>query len=302
VTSDLRRADVLLRDLGWPTDMDFACIDAHQHLWRYLPSGPAWMADGMEALQRDFLLNDLRTVTAEAGVTGTIAVETERTTAETNWLSKVASSDDLICGVVGWAPLTTADVASELERIAALPKMKAVRHPIHDEPDDQFVLRDDFNRGIAELKRLDLGYDILIFEKHLPQTIQFVGRHPDQIFILDHVAKPRIRDRVLAPWQANIQELALRPNVYCKLSGMVTEARWKQWQPGDFRSYLDAVVEAFGPERVMIGSDWPVCTLSGDYASTMRVVIDYSRQFPAVVQDGILGENCARFYGIQPQP
>jgi L-fuconolactonase len=207
--------------------MGNVCIDAHQHLWRYLPPGPGWMmADGMEGLQRDFLLDDLRAVTAAAGVTGTILVEAERTLEETEWLSRVAASGELICGVVGWAPLTSPAVISELERIASLPKMKAIRHPLHDEPDDQFVLRDDFNRGIAALKRFDLRYDILIFEKHLPQTIQFVDRHPDQIFILDHVAKPRIRDRVLLPWRENIRELARRANVYCKISGLVTEADW----------------------------------------------------------------------------
>jgi L-fuconolactonase len=173
--------------------MGNACIDAHQHLWRYLPPGPAWMTDGMEVLRRDFLLDDLRAITAEAGVTGTIVVEAERTIEETNWLSQVAASSDLICGVVGWAPLTSPTVISEFERIASLPKMKAIRHPIHDEPDDRFVLREDFNRGIAALKRFDLRYDLLIFEKHLPQTIQFVDRHPDQIFIVDHVAHSRTR-------------------------------------------------------------------------------------------------------------
>src|ERR1700678_600417 len=148
--------------------MGNVCIDAHQHLWRYLPPGPGWMmADGMEGLQRDFLLDDLRAVTAAAGVTGTILVEAERTLEETEWLSRVAASGELICGVVGWAPLTSPAVISELERIASLPKMKAIRHPLHDEPDDQFVLRDDFNRGITALKRFDLRYDILIFEKHL---------------------------------------------------------------------------------------------------------------------------------------
>jgi L-fuconolactonase len=206
------------------------------------------MGDGMEALRRDFLVDDLRAVTAEADVTNTIVVETERTVAETEWLSKVALSSDLICGVVGWAPLTISGAASELERIASLPKVKGIRHPIHDEPDDQFVLREDFNRGIAALKQFDLRYDVLIFEKHLPQTIQFVDRHPDQIFILDHVAKPRIRERHLAPWQDNIRELALRPNVYCKLSGMVTEADWDTWSDEVLSPYIDIVLEAFTPK------------------------------------------------------
>lgn len=256
--------------------MGNVCIDAHQHLWRYLPPGPDWMADGMEVLRRDFLIEDLRAVTAEVGVTSTIVVETERTAAETEWLSEIAASSDLICGVVGWAPLTIPDAASKLERIASLPKMKAVRHPIHDEPDDHFILGEDFNRGIAELKQFNLRYDILIFEKHLPQTIQFVDRHPNQIFILDHAAKPRIRERALVSWRNNIRELALRPNVYCKISGMVTEADWHTWSEEDLFPYIETVLEAFTPKRLMFGSDWPVVTLASSYrrwVNTVRAAI-----------------------------
>ena len=278
--------------------MDNGCIDAHQHLWRYLPPGPAWMGDGMEVLRYDFLIDDLRAVTSEAGVTGTIVVETERTIAGTEWLSKVAASDDLIRGVVGWAPLTIPDPASELGRIASLPKMKAVRHPIHDEPDDQFVLREDFNHGIAELKQFDLKYDILIFEKHLPQIIQFVDQHPDQIFILDHVAKPRIRDGVLAPWQDNLRELARRPNVYCKLSGMVTEADWHTWSDEGLSPYLETVLEAFTPKRLMFGSDWPVVTLASSYrrwVGTVRVAI---AQLSPDERDRILAKTAIEAYGL----
>jgi len=274
------------------------CIDAHQHLWRYLPPGPAWMGEGMEILRRDFLIDDLRAVATEAGVTGTIVVETKRTIAETEWLSKVASSNDLIRGVVGWAPLTIPDAASELERVASLPKMKGVRHPIHDEPDDQFVLRDDFNRGIAALRHFDLSYDILIFEKHLPQTIQFVDRHPDQIFILDHVAKPRIRERVLSPWRDNIRELALRPNVYCKISGMVTEGDWDTWSDEGLYPYIDVVLEAFTPKRLMFGSDWPVVTLASSYQrwiGTVRVAI---AQLSPTERDWILAKTAIEAYRL----
>lgn len=256
------------------------------------------MGDGLEVLQRDFLIDDLHGVTAEAGVTGTIVIETERTTAETEWLSKIAASDDLICGVVGWAPLATHGVTSELERIAALPKMKAVRHPIQDELDDDFVLREDFNRGIAELKKFDLGYDILIFEKHLPQTIQFVDRHPDQIFILDHVAKPRIRDRVLSPWRDNIRELALRPNVYCKISGMLTEGDWDTWSDEGLSPYIDVVLEAFTPKRLMFGSDWPVVTLASSYQrwiGTVRVAI---AQLSPTERDWILAKTAIEAYRL----
>ena len=278
--------------------MDNLCIDAHQHLWRYLPPGPAWMADGMEGLRRDFLIDDLRAITADAGVTGTIVVEAERSIEETAWLSGVAASSDLICGVVGWAPLTTPAVESELERIASLPKMKAIRHPIHDEADDQFVLRDDFNRGIAALKQFDLRYDILIFEKHLPQTIQFVDRHPDQVFILDHVAKPRIRDRVLFPWKENIRELARRPNVYCKLSGMVTEADWHTWSAEGLSPYIETVLEAFTPKRIMFGSDWPVVSLASSYRRWIDTVRAALAQLSTTERERILGGTAIDAYGL----
>lgn len=278
--------------------MGNVCIDAHHHLWRYFPPGPVWMGDGMDVLRRDFLTDDLRVVTAEAGVTGTIVVETARTIVETEWLSKVAASSQLIYGVVGWTPLTIPGFASELERIAALPKMKAVRHPIHDELDDQFILREDFNQGIAELKRFDLGYDILICEKHLPQTIEFVDRHPNQIFILDHLAKPRIRDRMLSPWRENIRELARRPNVYCKISGMVTEDHWHQWSYDSLYSYIEIVMEAFTPKRLMFGSDWPVATLASSYRRWIGNVLIAIGQFSAEERDWILARTAIEAYKL----
>lgn len=278
--------------------MGNVCIDAHHHLWRYLPPGPAWMGGGMEVLRRDFLVEDLRAVTAEAGVTGTIVVETKRTISETEWLSEVAASEDLICGVVGWAPLTISGAALELERVAALPKMKAVRHPIHDEPDDQFVLREDFNRGIAELKRFDLRYDILIYEKHLPQTIEFVDRHPNQIFIMDHVGKPRIRDRALSPWRENMRDLARRPNVYCKLSGMVTEDDWHQWSYDSLRSYMEIVLAAFTPKRLMFGSDWPVVTLASSYRRWIDNVSIAIGQLSIEEQEWILSRTAIEAYKL----
>ena len=252
----------------------------------------------MEVLRRDFLVEDLRAVTAEAGVTGTIVVETKRTISETEWLSEVAASEDLICGVVGWAPLTISGAALELERVAALPKMKAVRHPIHDEPDDQFVLREDFNRGIAELKRFDLRYDILIYEKHLPQTIEFVDRHPNQIFIMDHVGKPRIRDRALSPWRENMRDLARRPNVYCKLSGMVTEDDWHQWSYDSLRSYMEIVLAAFTPKRLMFGSDWPVVTLASSYRRWIDNVSIAIGQLSIEEQEWILSRTAIEAYKL----
>lgn len=278
--------------------MDNTCIDAHHHLWRYLPPGPAWMADGMEGLRRDYLIDDLRAVTTASGVTNTIVVETERTTEEAVWLSQLGAESELIRGVVGWAPLTTPGVESEVERIAALPKMKAVRHPIHDEPDDYFLLREDFNRGIEALKRFNLRYDILIFEKHLPQTIRFVDRHPNQVFILDHAAKPRIRDRVLSPWRENIRELARRPNIYCKISGMVTEADWETWSGASLSPYIETVLQEFTPKRVMFGSDWPVVTLASSYKRWISTVRTAINQLSETERDWILAKTAIEAYGL----
>ena len=273
-------------------------IDAHHHLWRYQPPGPAWMADGMGGLRRDFLFEDLRAVASDVGVTGAILVECERTTDETLWLSTIANGSDLICGVVGWAPLTSPTIVPELERIACLPKMKAVRHPIHDEPDEQFVLRDDFNHGIDALEQFDLRFDILIFERHLPQTIQFVDRHPNQVFILDHIAKPRIRDRVHSPWKEHVRELARRENVYCKVSGLVTEANWQTWSSEDLRPYVEVVLDAFRPKRVMFGSDWPLVTLASSYKRWSETVRAWIGQFSPTEREWILSLTARTAYRL----
>src|SRR5580698_2066501 len=278
--------------------MSHACIDAHHHLWRYRPPGPAWMVDGMERLRRSFLVEDLQAVTAETGVTGTIVVETARTIEETEWLCQPAASENLIYGVVGWAPLTSPDIASELERIASLPKIKAIRHPIHDEPDDRFVLRDDFNRGIVALKEFDLRYDILIFEKHLTQTIEFIDRHPNQIFILDHLAKPRVGERIISPWRENMRELARRPNTYCKLSGMVTEADWQSWTNEQLFPYIEAALEAFTPMRLMFGSDWPVVTLAATYRRWIDVLRVSTTQLSPSEKDWIFSKTAIEAYGL----
>ena len=273
-------------------------IDAHQHLWRYQPPGPAWMAGGMDGLRRDFLIEDLKAVASEVGVTGTILVECERTAEETIWLSKVANESDLVRGVVGWARFTSPTIGSELEHLAGLPKIKAVRHPIHDEPDEQFVLRDDFNHGIDALEQFDLRFDILVFERHLPQTIQFVDRHPNQLFVLDHIAKPRIRDQVLSPWRENLTELARRQNVYCKLSGLVTEAHWHTWSSEDLRPYVEVVLDAFTPRRVMFGSDWPLVTLASSYARWSETVRTWIADLTSTEREWILSRTAKEAYGL----
>jgi L-fuconolactonase len=252
----------------------------------------------MEVLRRNYLTAELEEVMRSAGVTGTIAVQARQTTQETEWLSGIAAKSELIRGIVGWAPLASSNAARELERLAGLPKVRGMRHILHDEPDPFYMLRDDFNRGIEMLKANALRYDVLIFERHLPQTVEFVDRHPNQIFIVDHIAKPRIRDRVMSPWRENLRELALRPNVYCKVSGMVTEAKWNCWTEQELAPYFETVFEAFTPQRTMFGSDWPVMTLASSYRDWAALVRRTISKFSADEQERVLGGSAAEAYGI----
>jgi L-fuconolactonase len=245
-------------------------IDAHHHLWKYNARDYVWMNDSMMTLRRDFLIPELEDLMREAGVEGTVAVQARQTIAETEWLLKLAEHHPFILGVVGWVPLAELDAGLTLDRLVHHSRLKAVRHVLHDEPDDFYMLNDDFNRGVDLLQSYRLAYDILIFERHLPQTIAFVDRHPGQIFVIDHIAKPRIRDGVMSPWRERMEDIAKRENVYCKVSGMTTEADWNTWSPDMLRPYFDVVLSAFGPERLMFGSDWPVLTLAGNYKTWMN--------------------------------
>lgn len=273
-------------------------IDSHQHFWKYSPSEHTWMTPEMGILKRDYLPNDLRPLLDEAGFTGSIAVQARQSLAETSWLLSLAEDCTNIFGVVGWVDLQSALVEDQLRAIAGNPFIVGVRHVVHDEPDDEFILRPEFQHGISLLKDFDLAYDLLLFPRHLKPAIELVKRFPEQRFVLDHSAKPRIGERSVSPWREDLNELAQFPNVFCKLSGFVTEARWRDWTERDIRPYLDIVIEAFGYKRSMIGSDWPVCMLSGSYQSTMTLVTRYIEQFPQEAQSDILGRNCVRFYKI----
>src|SRR5258708_5480995 len=240
-------------------------IDAHHHLWRYSKKDYGWIGPGMEALARDFLPGDLEKKLRASGIDGCVAVQVRQTTEETEWLLQLASETDLIRGVVGWAPIASAEFAGVLEKWADREKLKGLRHIIQDEADNDFINRKDFNAGIARLAGTGLVYDILIYERHLAAAIDFVDRPPRQVFVLDHIAKPRIRERVLEPGRSHIFDLAKRDNVYCQVHRMVTEADWTKWTPADLQPYLHAVFEAFGANRLMFGSDWPVCLLASSY-------------------------------------
>lgn len=273
-------------------------IDAHHHLWEYHPQEFPWITDEMDVLRRDFLPGDLESSVSETEVEGTVAVQARQTEAETRWLLDLANSHEIIKGVVGWVPLTDRSLEKVLERYAHNPYLKGVRHVLHDEPDDKYMLRDDFNRGIALLRSFDLVYEILIFEKHLPQTIAFVDRHPDQVFVVDHIAKPNIASGELHPWEENLRELARRERVYCKMSGLVTEAHWNRWTPKQFRPYVETAMEAFGPHRVMFGSDWPVCTVACAYGDWYRTVGDFLADYSASERKWVLAETAREVYRL----
>jgi L-fuconolactonase len=273
-------------------------IDAHQHFWKYSRAAYDWISDEMTVLQRDFVPDDLEPLLAAQGFDGSIAVQACQTIEETQWLLSLAGENDFIKGVVGWVDLCSPDLPAQLDGLAERPKLVGVRHVVQAEPDDGFMLRKDFQRGIERLADHGLAYDLLLYPRHLPVAVKLVEEFPQQRFVLDHIAKPRIADGVLEPWARDIRELAKHENVLCKLSGMVTEARWRQWKPEEYRPYLDVVFEAFGTERLMIGSDWPVCTLSATYSETIGIVDDYIQQFSTAAPERIFGENCARFYGL----
>lgn len=273
-------------------------LDSHQHFWKYSAEEYGWMNDEMDVLRRDYLPDDLNALQQPLHFDGSIAVQARQTLEETRWLLQLADAEPRIKGVVGWLDLCSGQIEAQLQEFYPMPKLVGLRHVVQDEPDDEFMLRPDFLRGLALVKNYDLVYDILILEKHLPVTLKVVEQFPGQTFVLDHIAKPLIKEGTLSPWDAHIRTLAQFPNVACKLSGMVTEADWATWADNDIRPYMDVCLETFGPDRLMIGSDWPVCTLAGDYARVMNLVIDYIDALTPSEKEAVLGGTCARTYGI----
>ncbi|MDQ3814471.1 MAG: amidohydrolase family protein [Armatimonadota bacterium] len=273
-------------------------IDSHQHFWQYNQPEYGWISEEMSALRRDFLPADLHAELGAAGIAGVVSVQARQTLEETAWLLELAAANDFIKGVVGWVPLISSDVTADVERFAAAPKLKGVRHVLHDEADEHYLLRDDFNAGIRALRPFGLVYDILIFERHLPQTIEFVDRHPAQVFVLDHIAKPRIKEGRLEPWRTSIRELAKRENVCCKVSGMVTEADWQHWTPDGLRPYFEVVLEAFGCSRLMFGSDWPVCLVACGYARWAEVVHEWAAPLSGDEKNDLFGDTARRVYKL----
>ena len=274
-------------------------IDAHQHFWKYDPAEYPWIQPDWP-IRRDFLPEHLAPELRKVGFDASIAVQARQTWEETRWLLELADQNEIIAGVVGWGDLRAPNFEQLLEPYASNPKLVGIRHVVQDEPDDDFMLGKDFLRGIGHLKKYNLAYDILIYPKQLPAAIQLVNKFPDQVFVLDHIAKPIIRENLLEPWRTQIREFASAQNVYCKLSGMVTEAKWQDWTTEDFQPYLETVFDCFGPQRLMIGSDWPVA-LNGaaNYETAMRVVLDFVWRLSENEQHLITGQTALNAYFLK---
>ncbi len=270
-------------------------LDAHQHFWSYDAAQYPWIPPG-SPLHRSWLPDDLAALQQPLGFDGSIAVQARQVVGESDWLLGLADKHANVKGVVGWVDLRSDRVEADLARLAAHPKFVGVRHVIQEEPDDDFMLGKDFQRGISKLQGFGLTYDILIYPKQLEAAIRLAENFPQQPFVLDHIAKPHIKDGTTEPWKSQLHRLAKLPNVHCKVSGMLTEADHKNWNAEQFRPYLDTVFEAFGPSRLMYGSDWPVCLFAGSYEQAFRLVDDYARGLTDPERTGLFGGNCARFY------
>ena len=274
-------------------------IDSHQHFWRYDSVRDAWITDSMAVLRRDFLPEHLAAELAANGIDASIAVQADQSESETMFLLDLAEKNKRLAGVVGWVDLSSPRVGERLEYFSHSPKLRGFRHIAQSEPDDRFLARDNFVNGVAQLRAFGFTYDILIYSKQLPAAIQLVARLPEQRFVIDHLAKPEIKFGKTSPWAAQMKEVAQNKNVFCKLSGLVTEADWKDWKAGEFKPYLDAVFDAFGAERLMFGSDWPVCLLAATYRQVKQLIEESVEGFSQSDKEKIFGDNAARFYGLK---
>ncbi|MFM8706720.1 MAG: amidohydrolase family protein [Planctomycetia bacterium] len=273
-------------------------IDSHQHFWRYSAAEYPWIGAGMERLARDWHPDDLAAVAAAEGIGGTVAVQARQSVEESRWLLTLADAHPLVDGVVGWVDLQSEAVAETLAGLSSHPKFVGVRHVVQDEPDDRFLLGAAFVRGLAQLRRFGLVYDLLLYPRQLPAAVELVARLPDQPFVLDHLAKPGIKAGAMQPWRADIERLAKHPHVACKISGLVTEAAWRGWKRSDFTPYLEIALDAFGPKRLLFGSDWPVCLVAADYADVAGIADDFLARLSGPEQDAVWGGNATDIYGL----
>jgi len=273
-------------------------IDSHHHLWRFDPARLPWIAESMPALRQDYGLDELEAALAGTGVDRTVLVHAQQRVDETEWMLDLARQSTRIAGVVGWVPLVAPDLDETLARLTADPRLRGVRHIVHDEPDDDYLLRDDVNRGVARLRRYGLVYDVLIFPPQLPAARALAEALPDLPLVLDHAAKPRIAEGAWEPWSADLGALAEHDNVAAKLSGLVTEAPWDRWREAGIERYAARLLEAFGPDRTMWGSDWPVCTLAAGYADVLALAERATADLGPSDRAAVLGGTAARVYGL----
>lgn len=270
-------------------------LDSHQHFWRHDAAQYPWI-NPRSPLHRDWLPADLAALQKPLGLDGSIAVQARQSLAESDWLLGLADADPRIKAVVGWVDLRSPRVVEDLARLSRHPRFAGVRHVAQDEPDDRFLVGADFMRGISLLRQFRLRYDLLVYSRQLPAAIELVHHFPHQPFVLDHLAKPGIKSGDLSPWKEQMRELARAPHVMCKVSGLVTEADHQSWTPADLRPFLDVAFETFGPDRLMWGSDWPVCLLAASYEGVYQVIDDYTRSLSEPQRAALFGGNCARFY------
>ena len=273
-------------------------IDAHQHFWKFDPIRDNWITNEMSAIQRDFFPGDLRPILQQNGFDGCIAVQASQSEGETDFLISLARQHDLIKGIVGWVDLQAANITDRLAQYKSFPIVKGFRHVLQGETQRDLMLNPNFKRGIAALQQHDFTYDLLIFPDQLKFSIELVGLFPQQKFVIDHIAKPYIKRKEIDEWKRDIQSIASHQNVYCKISGMVTEADWEAWKKDDFKPYLDVVINAFGTDRIMFGSDWPVCLVAASYEKMLGIVKDYFSAFSKEEQDEFFGLNAIAFYNL----
>ena len=273
-------------------------IDAHHHFWKYDPVRYSWMNENMEILKKDYQPADLQVEIEKAEIGGVVSVQADQSLLETDELLDHATENDFIKGVVGWFPLADPAIEEVLAEYADNPWLKGVRHVVQDEPDDRFILGEAFNEGIRKLEEFDLIYDILIYERQLGASIEFVDLHPNLPFVLDHVAKPRIGDGLMEPWKEQMFEMSRRENVTCKLSGMATEAKWAEWTSDQLRPYMEVALDAFGPDRLMFGSDWPVARLAVDYMPWVNLCREFISSLSTDEREAIEGGNATRVYRL----
>ncbi|KAB7529058.1 amidohydrolase family protein [Flagellimonas olearia] len=273
-------------------------IDSHQHFWRYSPSSHAWIDSTMGVLKKDFLPEDLEPLLQNHELDGCVAVQADQSEAETEFLLKCAEEHPFIKGVVGWLDLCAEDIEEKLQEYSKNPLLKGLRHIVQDEPDDYFMLRPEFLRGISLLEKYGLTYDILIFPKHLSSALELVKLFPNQPFVVDHIAKPKINGKIEPCWEHYMNQLGQQDHVYCKASGMVTEAKWGKWSKSDFIPYLDVVFQSFGADRIMFGSDWPVCLLSAEYKQVNCILTQYLTKYPRESRKQVMGLTAQKFYKL----